>query len=39
MKIFTELKKKGKTIIIVTHDPGVAQMTDRIINIEDGKII
>lgn len=39
MKIFTELKKKGKTIIIVTHDPGVAKMTDRIINIEDGKII
>lgn len=39
MKIFTELKKKGKTIIIVTHDPGVAKMADRIINIEDGKII
>ena len=39
MKIFTELRKKGKTIIIVTHDPGVAKMTDRIINIEDGKII
>lgn len=39
MKIFMELRKKGKTIIMVTHDPVVAGMTDRIINIEDGKII
>ncbi|HBZ63045.1 MAG TPA: peptide ABC transporter ATP-binding protein, partial [Lachnospiraceae bacterium] len=39
MEIFSGLKKKGKTIIVVTHDAGVAQKTDRIINIKDGKII
>lgn len=38
MKIFMELRKKGKTIIIATHDSTVAKMTDRIINIEDGRL-
>ena len=30
---------RGQTFIIVTHDPGVAEKTDRIIEIKDGKII
>lgn len=38
MKIFMELRKKGKTIIIATHDSTIAKMTDRIINMEDGKL-
>jgi putative ABC transport system ATP-binding protein len=29
----------GKTIILITHDPNVAAYADRIIRIEDGKII
>lgn len=40
MDIFHELnKKKGKTIILITHSPELAQETDRIITISDGKII
>lgn len=31
-------KNRSKTLIIVTHDHSVAQMTDEIINITDGKI-
>ena len=34
-----ELNKKGKTIIIVTHDEKVAAETKRILSIKDGKII
>ena len=34
-----ELNKKGKTIIIVTHDEKVAEQTRRILLIKDGKII
>lgn len=36
---FTELNKRGKTIIIVTHDPEVANCTDRIYTIRDGIIV
>jgi len=39
MKIFMNLKKKDKTIIMVTHTAEVAKYADRIIFIEDGKIM
>jgi len=39
MNLLKALNKKGKTIIVVTHDPTVAEQADRVINIEDGKII
>ncbi|MCL4440934.1 MAG: ABC transporter ATP-binding protein [Firmicutes bacterium] len=36
LDIFKELNKVGKTIIVVTHDPGIAQEANRIVNIKDG---
>ncbi|NPA53091.1 MAG: ABC transporter ATP-binding protein [Aquificae bacterium] len=39
MNIFKSLHKEGKTIIIVTHDPNIASQAERIIKIEDGRII
>lgn len=39
MQVFRTLNQNGKTIIIVTHDKAVADMTDRIIELEDGQII
>jgi putative ABC transport system ATP-binding protein len=39
MEIFTTLhKKKGITIILVTHDPEVAEIAHRIIYLRDGEI-
>ena len=39
MRILIGLNKKGKTIILVTHDEHVARCAKRIIRIADGKII
>ena len=39
MKIFTDLKKKNKTIIMVTHTSEVAKYADRVIYLRDGKVI
>lgn len=39
MDLFDELGKKGKTIIIVTHDMDIAKRCNRIIEIADGKIV
>jgi putative ABC transport system ATP-binding protein len=39
MGLFHELHESGMTVIIVTHDMKVAKQCDRIIRIEDGKII
>ncbi len=38
MEIFVDLNKKGKTIILITHDPTIASYAHRIIKISDGKI-
>jgi len=37
--IFTDLIKRGKTIVMVSHDRTLADRVDRVLNLEDGKII
>ena len=32
-------KERGQTIIMITHNPELAKETDRIIKLEDGKIV
>jgi len=39
MEIFTDLKKRNKTIIMVTHTAEVAKYADRIIFMQDGKVM
>ncbi len=37
--ILKDLQKKGKTIVVVTHDINVAKKMDKIVSIQDGIII
>ena len=39
IRVFRELAARGKTILIVTHDPSLTSRTDRNIIISDGEII
>ena len=39
MGLFKNLNKNGRTVIIVTHDPKVAEQCDRTIEISDGNIV
>ena len=39
MDVFEELNKNGHTVIIVTHDNGVAARCQRVIEIKDGEVL
>ena len=39
MQILHDLHRQGHTIIMVTHDPGIAANANRVIEIRDGEII
>ncbi|TPV35836.1 ABC transporter ATP-binding protein [Paucihalobacter ruber] len=39
MELIQGINDEGKTILIVTHEPDIAQMTKRIVNLKDGIII
>lgn len=38
MNVLKELNGMGKTVIIVTHNMDIAKQTDRILEMEDGRI-
>jgi len=38
MDIFSKLNKQGHTIVMITHEPDIAEFAKRIITLKDGKI-
>lgn len=39
MELFRKINKKGKTIILITHEENVAKCADRIVKLSDGEIV
>jgi putative ABC transport system ATP-binding protein len=39
MAIFQDLNDKGHTIVLITHEPDIAEHAKRIIHVRDGKIV
>ncbi len=39
MELFKSLNEQGRTVVIVTHDPKVAEQCGRVIEISDGEIV
>lgn len=39
LNVFTELNNEGVTVLIITHDPSVAQRAKRVVEIRDGRVI
>ena len=39
MDLIQGINEEGKTILVVTHEPDIAEMTKRIVNLKDGIII
>ena len=38
METFHKLQERGKTVVLITHDPGIAAEADRAVTIRDGRI-
>jgi putative ABC transport system ATP-binding protein len=38
MALFDDLHRKGNTIVLVTHEPDIAEFAHRVVHIRDGKI-
>lgn len=39
MKIFQDLNAQGRTIVLITHEAGIAALAQRIIKVSDGRIV
>jgi putative ABC transport system ATP-binding protein len=39
MVLFRKLSELGKTIVVVTHDPQIAQHASRVIRFFDGRVL
>lgn len=39
LEIFEKLKKEGKAVVVVTHNPEVAEFGDRVINLHHGRMV
>jgi putative ABC transport system ATP-binding protein len=39
MKLFRQIHERGKTVIVVTHEPDIAKFSNRVVRVRDGRIM
>ena len=39
LKTFRAMQDRGKTIVLITHDPEIATWADRVVHIHDGRLL
>lgn len=39
LKLLQEIHQEGNTVVLITHDNSIAEQADRIIRLEDGKVV
>ena len=39
MRTFRRMQRRGKTVVLITHDPSVAAWADRTVHIRDGRLL
>ena len=39
LHVFQRLAEAGNTLLVITHDPAIAQRTERIVTLQDGEIV
>jgi len=39
MELFTELNRRGRTVVVVTHEADVAAYCQRVVTVQDGRIV
>jgi macrolide transport system ATP-binding/permease protein len=39
VSLFAELHAAGQTIVLITHDAGIAKLASRVVQVRDGQIV
>jgi putative ABC transport system ATP-binding protein len=39
LRVFARLNEEGRTVVLITHEPDVAQQTKRVIRLSDGEVV
>jgi putative ABC transport system ATP-binding protein len=39
LRIFARLNDEGRTVVLITHEPDVAEQTKRVIRLSDGEVV
>jgi putative ABC transport system ATP-binding protein len=39
LRIFARLNAEGRTVVLITHEPDVAEQTKRVIRLSDGEVV